>query len=67
MSVAREVIGNATLCNHPKVMIAQTGDENNWCFFCADCNLHGDRARTRKAAERKWIAMIKAQAAWRQR
>ena len=52
-------------CEHKRVMISQRADQTAWCFYCRDCNLHGDKARTRKAAERKWKAMVKAQSAWR--
>ena len=58
---------SATDCKHPKLMIEQSADQRRWCVFCADCYLHGEKGRTRKIAERKWLVMVKAQAAWRQR
>jgi hypothetical protein len=60
-------VSESNLCEHPKVMIEQSADQRRWCFFCANCHLYADKARTRKAAERKWRAMVKAQAAWRLR
>jgi hypothetical protein len=54
-------------CEHPKLMIAQNADQQKWSIFCVDCNLHGPKGSSRKAAERKWLAMVKAQTAWRQK